>query len=289
MPQWHILGAGAIGCLMAYLLHQQQQSSVLISHHTNHAQNRLLSVINQQGQPHTLALPVVDASQLPAINRLLITTKAYQSLDALDSVRHCLQPNCQIVFFHNGMGPQQQALTEYSQHSVIWGSLTHGAYFDADGRLVHAGIGEIVTGSPIDEPCPTDWPSDWQWVSDIELRLWNKLAINALINPLTAIHQCRNGDLLKDNQLLHQMKTLATEIENVAHACNIPLHDTFEQAQSVARITANNRSSMLQDVLAQRETEIDYINGFIEKMAQQHSLKCPHNQQILNDIHVLSA
>jgi hypothetical protein len=94
--------------------------------------------------------------------------------------------------------------------------------------------------------------------------MWRKLAVNCTINALTAVHGCPNGALLEPGAAGDEFAALCAETATVLealgqHAIAAELPAT---AAEVARRTATNRSSMLQDALARRRTEIDYINGF---------------------------
>jgi 2-dehydropantoate 2-reductase len=287
MKLWHILGAGSIGCLMSYLLGQQGFTTQLITRRVRALPDNL-SVVQSNGATISLPLNLTLVEDQQPIHQLLVTTKAPDVTNALASIRHRLIPGARLLFLHNGMGPQQMALEQYPEQQIFWGSVTHGAYFKNPSTLVHAGQGDVITGSPVHQNRPNDWPEGWLWADDIEYRLWQKLAVNALINPLTALHQCQNGELLNNETLIHQMQQLATEVELVAKACGIDLKDSYQLAAQIAKKTGNNRSSMLQDRLNNRVTEIDQINGYIAQMGQLHNFPTPLNDKIVQDIHALT-
>jgi 2-dehydropantoate 2-reductase len=116
-------------------------------------------------------------------------------------------------------------------------------------------------------------------VDDAQSLIWGKLVINAAINPLTALLRVPNGRLLEIPAAHDLMKALATEVAQVAGAEHIPLPfaDPVAAAEDVARRTAPNHSSMLQDILRGAPTEIDAICGAVVRIGQQHRLESPVN------------
>ena len=118
--------------------------------------------------------------------------------------------------------------------------------------------------------------------SDIETLIWGKLAVNAAINPLTAILRVPNGDLLKQSSTRNLMAITASEVEALAFARSIqlPFDDVAIAVEEVAHRTASNKSSMLQDVIRGAPTEIEAINGAIVRMAEQADVSTPVNRTL---------
>jgi 2-dehydropantoate 2-reductase len=112
------------------------------------------------------------------------------------------------------------------------------------------------------------------------------MAINCIINPLTALHNCANGELSQRRDLITQVTTLCGEVSKVTRAAGFTeLAAALPQlVAGVIAATANNRSSMLQDVENGRRTEIDYITGFLLRVADQHGIDAPHNRALLKSI-----
>jgi 2-dehydropantoate 2-reductase len=110
---------------------------------------------------------------------------------------------------------------------------------------------------------------------------WNKLLINAVINPLTAILRIPNGELLHNSHALGLMEVLYTEGCQIAAAKGVTVaDDIWLQILTVCRKTARNHSSMLQDILAGRKTEIDRINGSLVAYADELGIDVPVQRSI---------
>ncbi len=301
---WHILGAGAIGLLWAAKLTRAGHSTTLLlrnadklAHYQRHG-HICLEQDNRRFECSPAAeLSSGDSAASRPIEHLLITTKAYAVVDAFNALQHRLSAHASILLLHNGLGPQQQLATQYPQLNLWAGSTTDGAYLAAPWHVVQAGAGETRIGA-LHATGKDDLYQQLHGLGDplihdteIIPTLWRKLAINCAINPLTALHNCKNGTLVTTPDYLAQMAAICLEVEQVAARLNIPLFGTplLEQATRVATLTANNNSSMQQDIYHQRPTEIETITGYLCQQARQVGLATPLNERLLQQIRQLSA
>jgi 2-dehydropantoate 2-reductase len=110
--------------------------------------------------------------------------------------------------------------------------------------------------------------------------VWRKIATNAAVNPTTALLGCVNSDLLRDVAAARIADGLAREVARVATAAGTPMRedDAVQWWREMARLTGPNRSSMLQDVEAKRQTEIDAICGAVHREGQRGGVEAPLNQ-----------
>ncbi|KAI7830930.1 ketopantoate reductase PanE/ApbA C terminal-domain-containing protein [Kickxella alabastrina] len=133
--------------------------------------------------------------------------------------------------------------------------------------------------------------------SDLHLQLMLKLAANATINPVTALTDCRNGYLAPPppdesaqcvdqgyyESMRNYLSSACVEIAAIYARAQPHLHEKLsahvieEYVTDIARMTAKNRSSMLQDVAAQRQTEVEWINGYLVRLGKQHGVPTPVN------------
>ena len=112
--------------------------------------------------------------------------------------------------------------------------------------------------------------------------------VNIAINPLTALHQVQNGQLLKPNYAT-QVMNLLNEACFIADklGIDIPLADALNSAYTVMRQTRSNNSSMAQDLKLGRKTEIEAICGYIVGEAKKLGLDAPYNRTMLEQINRL--
>jgi 2-dehydropantoate 2-reductase len=118
--------------------------------------------------------------------------------------------------------------------------------------------------------------------AEIESLIWGKLAVNAAINPLTAILDVPNGVLMKQPHTRTLIALAAREVAAVAAAKDIalPFDDVVTAVEDVVHRTARNHSSMLQDMRRGAPTEIEAINGAVVRTAERYGISTPVNQTL---------
>ncbi|WP_339081452.1 putative 2-dehydropantoate 2-reductase [Pseudomonas sp. TMP9] len=281
---WHILGAGSLGTLWATRLARAGVPVQLILRD----QQRLLSyrqaggltlIENGQAQRYAIAAHTADHAQ--PIQRLLLACKAYDAAAAVAQLAPRLTRGADIVLLQNGLGSQDEVARAAPLARCIFASSTEGAFRQADFEVVFAGHGHTWLGDPLDLHPPA-WLADLraagiahEWSLDILSRLWRKLALNCAINPLTVLHDCRNGGLSEHPV---QVASLSGELVELLQRCGhsaaaANLHD---EVMRVILATAANYSSMHQDVSQGRRTEIAYLLGYACNAAQRQHLQLPH-------------
>ncbi|MGK5091499.1 2-dehydropantoate 2-reductase [Deltaproteobacteria bacterium TL4] len=305
VTEWYILGAGSMGLLWAsYLKHSGQKVTLLLK---NEIASQILTqkkgriCIEIEQQQRVFQIPAIPVHQVHTpVRFLLITVKAYNTLDALRSIHSALTPNTVLVLLQNGMGVLEQIQREYPHLPLIVGSTTNGAYQLSRFHVVHAGKGMTWLGpsSSVTPPQAQAILEAFQstelnttWDDQIQQRLWTKLAINCAINALTAILQCRNGDLIGFPFGKQMIEPICHEVESLMERLHIPLSASplKEIVYEVVEKTSGNYSSMYQDLQKGIQTEIDYINGFVVQKANALGLSCPYNQLLVHLVHFKEA
>lgn len=296
--RWHILGAGAIGSLLATQLEEAGHDVCLL--HRNSASAAAAPQLLKRranGAVSTHKLARLGSAAARNIHGLIITTKAADVMPALLGVIGQLAADAPVILLHNGLGIYERVISHYPATLVYCAITTEGAYLDSRGDLIHAGHGETRVGQP-KRPLPAPELGDllaprglWIWDPDIQLSLWRKLMINCAINPLTAIYQCRNGELLDSPQRREETMALSAELATVSAAAGFTtVAATLADAVvEVIRATAANTSSMRQDLDQGRTTEIEAITGYLCRRARQLGIDTPLNDQLLQRVQQLSA
>jgi 2-dehydropantoate 2-reductase len=295
MRAWHVLGAGAIGSLFASALHKSGASVTLLRRSENGPSRTQAIRIDENDDSSEVLLPVSRNHDSEPIDHLLICTKAYDVHSALGQIAHRLNQNSCILVLVNGMGLMDELSTDYPTLQFAFGTTTEGVHRLGDGHFCHAGHGITRLGMKgVVQPPP--WFNDWSqieqtsvWEPEINEVLWQKLAINCAINPLSALSRCKNGMLLETTELTSQINTLCQEISLVSHAAGY-IHTAKHiqrEVLSVIASTANNRSSMLSDVLNGKRSENDYISGYFLKVSAHYKIPTPHNSKLFEAIKLL--
>ena len=222
----------------------------------------------------------------------IVLVKAWQTERVARQLKECLADDGLALTLQNGLGNRETLIQSLGLGRVALGITTTGATLLGPGLVKVGGEGVIsveqnqVLGGVLSEskgPIEEALRSagfNIQLVEDAQSLVWGKLVINAGINPLTALLKVKNGELLERPSAHELMKMLAAETAKVAQAENIPLpfDDPIAMVEDVARKTAANTSSMLQDVLRGAPTEIDAICGAVVKAAQKHGMDATVNR-----------
>lgn len=286
---WHVLGAGSLGSLWAARLARVGLPVRLVLRDATRlaayeAHGATLTLVEQGIESH-VPISAQTAHDAEPIERLLLACKAYDAEQAVATLASRLTPDAQIILLQNGLGSQDAVAARVPQARCIFASSTEGAFRERDWSVVFAGHGYTWLGDPVD-PAPPAWLSDLQlasipheWTPDILTRLWRKLALNCAINPLTVLHDCRNGGLLQHHC---EVATLCSELTELLQRCGQPAAalDLHDDVQRVIQATAANYSSMYQDVAHKRRTEISYLLGHACAAAERHHCVVPHLQQL---------
>lgn len=282
-----ILGPGAIGSLWACYLHRAGHKVSLWSRSSDQA----ISLTLDDGLPITFTNHNIQAVRQADL--LLVTVKAWQVEAAMKPLLDELNLDCMLLFMHNGMGAMDALAESLSPFPVLMATTTHGAFKPTDTQVRHTGQGQTLIGGFNTRGRQCQFLADvlshalpeTGWHPDIRQALWHKLAINCAINPLTAILQCRNGELDQDD---HQpvLTRLTHELAAVMTAEGIPTQPgrLSEQIHQVINATAENFSSMHQDIFYRRQTEIDFITGYLLKIAARHQIDVPENRRLYESI-----
>jgi len=290
---WQIIGAGAIGCLWAANLKRTGQDVHLVSRtillsNTLHYQD-----LQQQRQQFKIS----SATRLiNSTDPILVCVKATQVQQAVQAQLKIIGPQQAIILMHNGMGCAEQIQQILPDNPIICATTANASLLHAPLTVQHTGAGITYLG-PFNHPAtlcqyltqPLNLAlGNTHWVTDIEHKLWLKLLINAAVNPLTAIQQISNGQLL-DNRFYKQIEAISREALKVANAEKISFKEDelLKIIKQVITQTAANYSSMNRDIHFRRATENEYISGYLLKKAAQHNIAIPVIKSLYEEIAAL--
>ncbi|MBA6291945.1 ketopantoate reductase family protein [Colwellia sp. MB3u-70] len=292
-----VIGQGAIGLLWYHHLTKVQENSVSLSCSASassvpkHYHFTDLKNHSEQG-----VLTLANNTTFANADLILLCVKSYQVKTAIAALNNKISTQAIIVFCHNGMGAYHD-LAKFQQPCLAL-LTTHGCKITRPFHAQHTGLGHhdlgLIAGdirpsirdeliATLAQALPT-----LTFTENIKDKQWLKLAINCVINPITAIENINNGQLLDD-----KFKSLITKLihEIIAVAAYENINFDFNELQAsilqVARNTAKNCSSMRSDILQQRKTEIDYINGYIVNVARKAGLGTPQNEKIIQQVRAL--
>jgi len=242
-------------------------------------------LISEDGDDEHYSLRATsDPADCAGARFALVLVKSWQTERAAEQLTACLADDGLALSLQNGIGNREILTEALGAQRVALGSTTTGAALLGPAKVRPGGEGIVSLGNHpqlaplVDLLSEADFSVEMQ--EDIESLIWSKLVINAAINPLTALLNIPNGELLTRPSARKLSAELAREVAAVAAAKGIQLAfaDPVQAAEDVARRTAANRSSMLQDVDRGAPTEIEAICGAVVRAGEKLGIPTPLNE-----------
>jgi 2-dehydropantoate 2-reductase len=301
-----IVGPGAIGLLFAGLLSRSRGEKTeicLLDKKRDRADRLNKSGIRLEGLTvfkTGLSGVSADPKDFEDADFWLFCVKSYDTKTAAKAIQSFVSKDATVVSLQNGLGNIELLAETFGANRVIAGVTSMGATLTEEGVCRHAGEGETLFGRL--DGSLTVALKDLREIflkakvpakisRDVTGLIWSKLIVNVGINALSAITRLKNGSLTSFEGSRRLMKEAVQEAFRVAKRKRIklPFDDPLAKASSVCEATADNVSSMLADILAQKRTEIDYLNGAIVRQADSLGLKAPVNALLVDIIKTLES
>jgi 2-dehydropantoate 2-reductase len=298
-----IIGAGAMGGLFAALLAPQANVTLLTNNQTHAAaiENQGLTLETLDGGKRNLKVRVLTeaSAHTGRFDLVLICTKAGSTQAAARTAATLATAEAVVLTLQNGLGNLERITAEVGSARAAAGVTAQAATLLGPGRVRHTGAGSTVLGATSGQDQRlravvalfnrAGIPASL--TDDLDRLLWSKLVVNVGINALTALLRVPNGSLIGHAACEDLMAEAVHEAVVVAHGLGIRLDPDQQLARvrEVCRLTALNRSSMLQDILRGASTEIDVINGAVVDQGQAIGLLTPVNSLLVRLIKALEA
>ena len=299
-----ILGTGAIGGVLAGCLSDTSADLVCVSRgRTARELLEGLTLFTPEGSVEMIPgerFEIVDSEKGPLDERVcgtcdvaIVSGKSGSTPQLASMAEDLVKQDACVISIQNGLGNSGIIASRVGWERVLGGTTTHSAWRDADGAVHWTGRGSISLGS-INSSEPNSIATEFisyldegglapNWSFDIEREIWRKLTINVAINPICAIAGIRNGALAEVPELWYQAIEAMREAEAVARASGVNLGDSDSEnyLRKVVESTAENRVSMLQDLMAGRKTEIDVLCGAVISKGEEFGVPTPRNEVLM--------
>lgn len=277
-----VIGPGAIGCLLGARLAKAGFDVTLVDHRPDRAKRIKKKGIVLEDASGSSTFEVDCTTAVPKDTMLqILAVKAY----ATRSVK--LADQVPVLSLQNGLGNVEALCAIAGSSLVLAGTTEEASTLLGDGHVRHAGNG--VTRFGAWTSCPPEGAREVLHRAGFQVEitdapgqvLWEKVALNSAINPLTALLDLPNGALTEVPEVRALMRDLVVEAVKVSATEGYRFEQSLvERAEDLCRSTATNISSMLQDVRAKRRTEIDAMSGEILRRAQLAALPCPRTRVV---------
>jgi 2-dehydropantoate 2-reductase len=289
-----IIGCGAVGSLFAANLARLDDVEAwaydLAEEHVR--------AINERGLRLSGAEDVVgavratsNAAELPACDFGIVATKSMHTGSALAATAHAFADGC-VCSVQNGVGNEEEIAAHVSR--VIRGTTFPAGALVEPGHVRWDVKGDTTIGPFEPSPAPagaierlaeacTRAGMPTEAVADARGPQWRKVVFNAATNPIGALTGLTHGRVCEDPALRRLVSAIVTEGKEVCVAQGIELDsDPEELIDYAARpdVAYDHKASMLQDVEARRQTEIDYLNGGIVRYGREYGVPTPLNEAV---------
>lgn len=291
-----LIGCGAMGSLYGGYLSKVHEVTVC------DVSKDLIAAINADGirleEPNgetAVFHPVCATTDSSTVGEqdLVITFVNYKFLEsALKTAKGMIGPKTVVMSLQNGMGNYDEIAKAVPERQICCGTTAHGCTVLGVGHVRHTGVGVTALGTIKGDRADAERVAEALRQAGFEVvvkdnvmeAIWHKLFANIAINAITALLEQPNI-VVVDNPHAHVLaENLVKEAVAVANAtgCSFREEDELKSAFDVAVATGSNRSSMLQCVSTQRETEIKIINGAVARIGKEVGVPTPYNDVIVS-------
>ncbi|NQU74529.1 MAG: 2-dehydropantoate 2-reductase [Candidatus Omnitrophica bacterium] len=291
-----IVGPGAMGCLLAAFASKAEQDVYLVDKNAERAKRIRHNGVKVEGISGDFTIKINSTAQPKEVgvcDLVVICVKSYDTEEAAKLVKDLIGEATQVLTLQNGIGNLQILNDVIGEDKVIGGVTSHGATMLEAGHVRHAGKGDTIIGKasgrvlgPIRDVAKMLSKAGFETKisKDIKGLIWSKLIINVGINALTAVTRLNNGRLIEYGGTKEVMRAAVQEAVRVAKRKRIKLayDDPIQKVEGVAKATGGNISSMLQDVLNKKRTEIEFINGAIVRQGKALNMPTHVNEALTN-------
>ncbi|WP_062048540.1 2-dehydropantoate 2-reductase [Bacillus sp. JCM 19034] len=290
-----VIGSGAIGMLISYYLKKNSQDVTLVvrrNEQLKQLQDQFLHMVYSDGETDKVKVKTClfndFIESIETFDVVIITVKAYDwplINKELTKKRFSMKA---ILFLQNGM-QHIQDLSHYIHTEVAVGVVEHGAKRINDYSVAHTGLGSIKWGynqlgeQSLIRTSVSNIPLlQFEEVDDWYKVILEKMVVNICINPLTALFQVKNGELLNNDFIHSIMKKLFKEVIDVFELSNED--ELWNYVCRICKRTKQNVSSMLADIQNGRKTEIEAIVGNVLKVGKEKGMKIENVEMMFQAI-----
>jgi 2-dehydropantoate 2-reductase len=292
-PKVVVVGAGAMGGLFGGLLAEGGLDVTLVDAWAEHIATIKASglrIVGVGGDRPIRIKATTDASEIKGADVVLFQCKAFANAAAANSVRHLFGGQTVAITFQNGLGNEQALGAILGENNVIGGLTAQAGLAEGPGVVRNFGdlpthIGEMAGGlSDRTIAIAKAFTAHGLPVTasaDIKREKWKKLLGNVALGAISAVTDLRSFEIMRIPELQEIVFRAIDEAAAVAKAEGVVL-DVAEARSVLMKLvdtsgggTGTSKSSMREDVIRKRRTEIDTIHGAVARLARQHEIPAP--------------
>ena len=287
-----VLGAGAIGSSYGAVLSRKNDVTLIGNKAHVDAINSSGLTIKGDITGKFSVKAETNIKEVPSGSLILLTTKAQDSTKAITGVRQLLRKDTVILVLQNGLGVKELVQGIVGEEiEVVRGLVLMAAEFIEPGNITVWDGQTIIEGTKTGEKIAMLFRESGlktRVSEDMTKEEWSKLVVNCVINPLTAILRVRDNEIGVDS-LKEVRHKIFEECVHVGKAERMSFEPNLERDIERKIPSYKNYSSMCQDIIKGKKTEIDFLNGKIVELGKKHGVATPLNETLVGLIKFLEA
>ncbi len=277
-----LIGLGAVGLTYAVKLRDKCELFVLVDKERMQRYTDTPPVFNGVVQEFNYILPTEKFDA----DLIIVTTKSSGLNSAIKSIKNFVSEKTRIISLINGVSSEEKISEAYPKAKVLKSYFIGHSAERTGNSVTQDGIGDIVIEHDKElEDFFIRTGIDFQVPDDIEYSMWLKFTLNMFSNPASAILNMKFGEMRRNKHFVNFAKHVIEEVKQIAIHKGIQGMDNLEKdaLDSFAKMSGEGKTSMFQDVLAKRPTEIDIFCGEIIKSGEKYGVQTPYNH-VLYDL-----
>ena len=283
-----VLGAGAIGSLYGARLSKLNDVTLVArQEHAEKINKNGLKITGEENNVYKLKA-TTEINEIEDDTLIILTTKVHRSKDAIEPIKNLIKKDTIILCLQNGLHSEEVVKEIVNGKCLVLRGITAvGATFLEAGTVQFNNLSYTkIEESPVSKELADNFDECGLRANvseNLKEDVWKKLILNCVLNPLSAILRRDNGGM-SDEGLNALKQLIVDECLKVANKDGATFDFDFVKAINNGIEGSRNLSSMYQDILKEKKTEIDYLNGAVVELGKKYGIKCPVNEALITII-----
>ena len=281
-----ICGLGAVGLTYAVKFKANSELKILVDKERLERYNRNKPIFNGVVQEFDYILP--DETFTPDL--IILATKSQGLDDAIKNIKNFVNENTIIISLLNGISSEEKIQEAYPNATVLKSYFIGHSAVRVGNSVTQDGVGEIfIENNTKIKEIFDEFEINYQIPEDINYSMWLKYTMNLFSNQVSAILNMNFGELKRNQALLNFAKKIILEVRTIAQVKGVKNLENLENdaLAFLNKMCDEGKTSMLQDILAGRKTEVEIFAGEIIRLGKIFNLPTPYNQVLYDLIKIV--